>query len=372
MKVLYSCVSKSWGGLEMRTIQGVEQLLKKGLDVDLLCYPNSIINNEASSKNINCITFKAMGYFHPMQIIRLSKVLDLKNYQIIHSQYSKDLWLIVPALKLAGLKTKLLLSKRMESSVIKKDFLHKWIYNRVNLILAISSMIKTNVIQTCPVPENKVILFHNGVDLQKFNPELTNRIKIRNEFGIKDDEIVIGMLARLSFGKGHEEFFLAAKKINNEYDKIKFLVAGNSDQNERNYEEKIYKIVEEYNLSGKVIFTGFREDTPDILSAMDIFAFPSHSESFGNALIEAMAMEKPSVSTNSHGILDIAVDGETGLLFERKNADDLYKKLKFLIDSPDKRNKFGCAARKHVVENFDIEKRTVKLIELYKKLLIKN
>ncbi len=65
MKVLYSCLSKSWGGLEMGVVQDAEQLMKKGLSVDFLCYPESKINVEANKKGIRCLTLRASGYFHP-------------------------------------------------------------------------------------------------------------------------------------------------------------------------------------------------------------------------------------------------------------------------------------------------------------------
>jgi glycosyltransferase involved in cell wall biosynthesis len=98
---------------------------------------------------------------------------------------------------------------------------------------------------------------------------------------------------------------------------------------------------------------------------MDIFAFPSHSEAFGIALVEAMAMKKPSVCSNAEGVLDIAVDGETSFLFENMNAEDLKAKLKLLIDSKETRCKFGENARRRVVENFDIEIVTDRVIKIY-------
>jgi glycosyltransferase involved in cell wall biosynthesis len=102
-----------------------------------------------------------------------------------------------------------------------------------------------------------------------------------------------------------------------------------------------------------------------VLSAMDIFAFPSHSEAFGIALVEAMAMNKSSVCSGADGVLDIAVDGETSYLFENKNALDLKAKLKLLIDSKETRIRFGEKARKRVIENFDIEIITNRVLKIY-------
>jgi len=109
-----------------------------------------------------------------------------------------------------------------------------------------------------------------------------------------------------------------------------------------------------------------------VLKAMDIFVFPSHSEAFGVALAEAMAMERPSVSTSSDGILDICVDNVTGFLFEKQNPDDLADKINKLIKDPALRSEFGKAARKRVIENFDSEKLMDELVVFYKNILKRN
>jgi len=100
---------------------------------------------------------------------------------------------------------------------------------------------------------------------------------------------------------------------------------------------------------------------------MDIFVFPSHAESFGIALIEAMAMAKPCVCSNADGVLDIAVDGESALFFKNKDADDLFDKLIMLIESDELRKNLSAAARKRVADKFDIEKFTERLLEIYKR-----
>ena len=115
-----------------------------------------------------------------------------------------------------------------------------------------------------------------------------------------------------------------------------------------------------------MIFTGFRSDIPELLAAMDIFVFPSQAEAFGVALVEAMAMSKASVSTNSDGVLDITADNQTGLLFEKNNVEDLIDKLELLINSPDLRAQFGKAARDRVLNKFNSAIQLDKLIEIYR------
>lgn len=102
---------------------------------------------------------------------------------------------------------------------------------------------------------------------------------------------------------------------------------------------------------------------------MDMLAFPSHAEAFGNVAIEAMAMAKPVVSTNCDGVVDIVIDGTTGIQVPPKNSQALAEGLFKLIRDPTLCRKFGVAGRWRVEEMFDEEKQTAKLIEHYEKLI---
>lgn len=353
----------------MFTITSVLQLLKRNIHTELLCYPGSKIEEEAKRNGITTHGIKASGYLHPFAVYKIASIIKNNNFDLIHTQASKDLWVLTPALWLSSNSIPLLMTKQVGSFIVKKDFLHKLIYNRVKYALAISEVIRKNLLDTCPLTEDKVLLLHNSVDTGKFDPSKTEGKKIRAEYNIRENEIVIGMLARFSWGKGHEEFIEAARLLVKENNNLKFLIVGEPSRGEDNYGDKITGLVKEYGLQDEVIFTGFRTDTPDVLSAMDIFAFPSHSEAFGIALVEAMSLAKPTVVSNSDGVLDIAVEGETSYLFKKQNAADLAKKLLLFIKSEDLREQFGKAGRKRAVDHFDLELLTERVIDIYKRSL---
>ena len=352
----------------MFTITAVKQLLKRNITVELLCAKDSRIHIEANNLGLLVHPVKRRWISILSNIIRLSSLMRRSKYDLIHTQASFDLWLIVPALQLIKKSIPLILTKQVGSFIIKKDFLHKWIYNRLTYAFAISTAIEKNLIDTCPLPLSKVWLVHNGIDIERFNPEKVKPQKVRGEFQIAENEITIGMMARFSPGKGHEEFLFAAKELNKKYSNLKFIVVGEPSRGENDYAEKIKTLARDYKLNN-FIFAGFRSETPEVLAAMDIFVFPSHAEAFGIALAEALAMGKPSVCSNAEGILDIAIDKETSLLFENKNAEDLIKKISVLIDSSDLRSNFSAAARKRASQYFDIEKLTDKAVEIYKRAI---
>lgn len=355
----------------MFAIHAVEKLLERNIHTELLCYPGSKIYETAEKKGIKVHGIKATGYLHPFQAFKVAGIIKSGGFDLVHTQASKDLWVLIPAVKMVKNYIPVCMTKQVGSFIVKKDFLHKWIYNRLDYAFAISEVISKNLLDTCPLTPEKVKLLHNAVDTKRFDPAKADRQKIRDEFNLADDKIVIGMLARFSWGKGHEEFVTAAGNLLKKYENLKFMIVGEPSRGEDDYGQKITNLVKETGVEENVFFTGFRSDIPDILSAMDIFAFPSHSEAFGIALAEAMAMGKPTVVSNSDGVLDIVVDGETSLLFEVKSADDLTAKLDTLISSPDLMQKFSHNARKRIVEHFDIELLTDRVINYYQAALNK-
>jgi glycosyltransferase involved in cell wall biosynthesis len=365
MKILITCLSNSWGGMEMYSLQTAARLISSGFEVEILCMPNSRLFLEAEKCGVLIHTFSFTRYISPKKCLELSNYLKYREFDIIHVQASKDLWLVVPALKLASINIPLILTKHVGSSVVKRDILHSWLYKRVDLALAISNVIKHNIIDTTPLTEERVILLHNGIDVDKFNPEKISRLQIREQFHISEDEVLIGMNARFSPGKGHEEFLFAANELAHQYNNLKFILIGGASYGEDEYEQKIKSMSSYLGLDDKVIFTGFRKDVPEILASLDIFVFPSHAEAFGLALVEAMSMKLPTVCSNSDGVLDIAVDNETSFLFQKKNYHDLAIKLSYLITQPSKREVLGTAARKRVLDNFSMDLFTSHLAEIY-------
>jgi len=370
MKIFYSCLSKSWGGMEMVTLTGIKQLLKRNIKVELLCAEESRIQLEANNLGIIIHPIKIGKTPNPFSILNISTILKSGCYDLIHSHASKDLWLIVPALQFLKRKIPLVFTKHVGSYIVKKDLLHNKIYNRVNLAIAISSVIKNNLIDTTTLTEDKIKIIFNGVDLQKFKPENADRDKLRNELNIDENQILIGTTGRFSPGKGHEEFIFAANELSKKYSQLKFVVVGEASHGEDEYANSVKQLAEKYNLKN-VYFIGFRSDIPDVLASIDIFVFPSHAEAFGIALIEAMAMCKASVCSNSDGVLDIAVINETSYLFKVKDGNDLTEKLERLILDPEIRKTFGDNARKRVAELFDLEKVTDQTINVYSKLIEK-
>ncbi len=189
---------------------------------------------------------------------------------------------------------------------------------------------------------------------------------VRRELGISQHATLVGMVGRMSPGKGHEEFLNAAKKITRESDMdLQFLVVGGTSFGENEYEMQINSLVHELDLDSVVHLTGFRKDIPRMMSSLDILAFPSHEESFGITVTEAMAMKLPVVASGNAGVLDIVVDGATGVLVPPKNYQALADGILKLAKDSSMRKRFGEAGRKRVEEMFSVQAVVEKLESFY-------
>ena len=128
-----------------------------------------------------------------------------------------------------------------------------------------------------------VKLLHNGVDLNYFHYDLRKRTAIREEFGLKD-KIVVGHIGRFYAQKNHGYLLEIFKEIQKNRKDAVLLLVGKGD-----LEEQIRARVCEMSLQNHVIFAGQRFDIPALLSAMDVFVFPSLYEGMPNTVIEAQA-----------------------------------------------------------------------------------
>ena len=369
LKILQTCFSHSWGGLELQALEVSKQLQSRDHHLWLACCRGSRLQEEAMNERISTLPFEVSGYVHPVVIWQLSRIIKQKMIDIIHCQLSRDISTIVPAMKMSLKTIPILLSKRVGSYLQKNDLLHRLTYSHVSRVLAISTVIHRNVLETTPMPPDRVLTMHDAIDTELFSPARVDRRRARQEFGFSDDSIVIGFVGRFSPGKGHEEFLAAADMLRKKRENLHFLIVGEASFGEQQYEHRVKSMSHSLGLDNVVRFVGFRKDIPEVMASFDVFAFPSHAESFGIVLIEAMAMERPVVSTNCDGVLDIVVNGETGLYVRPRSPIELANALTRLVDDPSLREKLGKAGRKRVEQFFDQKKQIQKLEDLYYQLL---
>ncbi|NQT23912.1 glycosyltransferase family 4 protein [candidate division KSB1 bacterium] len=366
LTIIQTCGSRSWGGLEMQTLKIADALTEHGHRVSLICPPDSSILQHAEFCKVQLLPILKGDKHYFGDLKRTFHAIKSLDPDVIHTHLSHDMWTVVPAMNLAGSKARYLLTKRMGSGVNKKDPLHRLIYNRLDLVITISDIIHRDVLDTCPVPPDKVHTLINGVDLVHFDPEKANRAASRKSVGVGPDEILIGMVGRLTPGKGQREFLRATRIVLDQSDiPCRFLMIGDVSFGEERYEQEVHDLIRELKLGDRLIEMGFLKGIVELYAAMDILAFPSYDESLGNVLLEAMAMQLPIVGSNSGSVPELITDGENGLLIPPRTHEPLAEKMLMLIRDKEMRERMGQTGRKRVVANYSFEKYISKLEEFY-------
>ncbi len=367
LNILQICTSRSWGGMEMHVGFLARQLARRGHRVTTVCAPETPLAQDLRESGFEPGLFNLSGYFHPRSIVRFAKWLEARPVEIIHAHYSRDLWTIVPAMSYSkvGRNVPLLLTKHIGTGKPKRDVLHRWLYRRVDYLIAISEVIRQNLIATHPISSEKVGVIHHGVDLEQFPLAKISDRSLRQALGFSHDEVVVGMVGRLQISKGYLEFLEMAARLQRIQPKTKFLIVGEATRGEPRDAEVILQKCEALHLNEKVKFLGFRKDVPLVLAAMDVFVFPSHAEAFGLALLEAMAAGKAVVASNNDGVLDIVHDGQTGILVPPKDVTALTEACLRLVEDENLRRQMGDAGRSAVCARFSVQQMLEQLESLY-------
>ncbi|MBM4130816.1 glycosyltransferase family 4 protein [bacterium] len=368
LTVLTACTSRAWGGMEMSLVQTSARLRARGHRVVPLCAPGSPAESRLRAEGFAPQTADLWGKIHPRQAWLLSRLVTRRGIDLVHCDWSRDLFTLVPAL-LPHRRVPLVLHKHVGVLAPKRLWVHHGLYARVDRVVAISDVIHRNVVAMHPLDQRKVVTIHNGVDPERFRPDPAARARVRAELGYTDDDVVVGIVGRVTRAKGHPEFLEMAGRLAPLHPRARFLVVGEATRGEEQEGQALLDGIPAAGLGDVVRVTGFRGDIPQLLAAMDVFAFPSHNEAFGLALVEAMAAGLPTVSSDCDGVPDIVVEGVTGLMVPAKDGAALAAATARLLGDGGLRAALGRAGRARVLERFTAERFTADLERLYEEAL---
>ena len=231
-----------------------------------------------------------------------------------------------------------------------------------------------------------VSVIHNAIDKNFFSPMSEDaRIQTRADLGLAKDEPVVGMIGAVSAVKGHYFLVDAATQVAKAIPNVRFLIVagGVGDAYSRSLKgrikrlgrmpldnlERMKKLIQERGLTEHFVFSGFRRDIPQMISAMDVLAFPSLlPEGFGRPLIEAMAMACPMVSTDIGPTREVVGEG-TAELVHPGDVEGLGAALIKLLTDCSLAEEMGRAGRARFLENFEMENMVSRVIDVYSKVV---
>jgi glycosyltransferase involved in cell wall biosynthesis len=199
---------------------------------------------------------------------------------------------------------------------------------------------------------SKIVVIRNGIDLARFDRPRAGA-GVRQELGVSRDAPVIGMLARVTRLKGVEYFLEAAAAVAPRFPDARFLLVGDVPS-DAGYRSELKDRIRQLALEGRVVFTGFRLDVPELLDEVTVSVLPSLSEGLSNAVLESMAAGVPVVATRVGGMAEAIEDGVTGLLVPPRDSRALAHAIARILEDRELATRLGQAGRRRVVEHFSL------------------
>lgn len=340
MKILQTATLYNWGGEQRKIILEMEILRELGHEVILFCNPNSQIALKAEKLNFEVIkqTMNKKNYF--ITVPKICKIIKERDISLVISHGSTDSW-IAAISKIFSAKKVKFYRERHNLFQIKgwlSKFMHKKIFDK---ILYVSDSVKAYLLEI-GVKEEKLFHLPSTVDVEKLQ---AIKSTFKEEFNIQT-KYTLGTFTSLKKDKGIIELVEAFKIIAEQRDDITFVLAGDVKEHKR-------KFIEEELAGKKIIITGFREDAINIMKALDIFIFPSHSEGLGTVLLEAMSAKSPIICFDKAPMNMLVLNGERGCTVEYRNSRALADKILELLKNPSLQEKVKENAYIFVKENYD-------------------
>jgi glycosyltransferase involved in cell wall biosynthesis len=215
----------------------------------------------------------------------------------------------------------------------------------------------------CGVPSQRCLLVENAIDTHDYLRQVGTE-EAKKGLGLKPGSCLIGAVGRLSDEKGFDVLIRATHQLLTAGAPVELVIIGEGDAKER-----LQALISALGCEDRIHLLGYRADTKDLYSAMDIFALSSLREGLPNALLEAMAMEVPVVATRVAGIPQLIQDGHNGLLVQASSVDELTEALARLVANPSLRIRLHQAARRVIENRYSFAARMEKIRALYDDLL---
>jgi len=327
-----------------------------------------LMGEELASAGADILPLKITGFADLKGMRAFYRFLRQNHIDIVNTHMFIASLYYSPIAWLAQVPVLLETSHGVEKWRLSKGFLkrHSFIVDRMvsclqSRILAVSHACRNDLIKIKKIPAKKITVVQNGRDLKSFTPLAPERRHdLRKRWGLRDDDFVFGVMARLDFQKGHDYLFEAVRFVLQRRQDFKLLIIGDGV-----LRDQLMRRMFDLSIQDHVLFTGFQSDIQGYHGILDVNILPSLYEGLPLGLIEASAMECPVIATHVDGTPEVILDGQTGILVPPHDPQSLADAMLYALEHKEKLIQMGKNGRKFVKKHFNLERQIVETEALY-------
>ncbi len=231
-------------------------------------------------------------------------------------------------------------------------------------IIANSELGKQHAIYYHAVPENNIEVIYNGVDPDKFNPQVKSlyRDGTRKKLGIKKNEIVLLFVGRNFKLKGVKTIIESIPLLGEEKENVRVLIVGKGKSS------YFLRLAKKLDVKNRIFFAGERSDIEKLYAAGDIFIFPTFYDPFANVCLEALACGLPVITTKMNGASEIIENGRNGYVVEDYTSpDELAARIADILPNDLRKSMSACACE--TAKEYTPFNNAARVEKLYKSIL---
>lgn len=342
-------------GGQKQALMLYHRLIEKNIKSYFICRRDSELEKYLSKHNMNYYSLSMLSSYSLFLGFKIARYARDNAYNIIHCHSSHSLNLGIIA-KFFNRKLKVVGSRRVMFPVK-----NKMKYNSLFLdkIISVSDAVKKQMLKS-GINENKLITIHSGILLNEIRKTKSLGLKNKKEFA---NSFIVGTSAAFTNEKDYPTLVNAAKIVVKKKPDTKFIFLGKGP-----LFENIKSLVNEYKLINNVFLFGYVDEPLKYIKDFDIYVTSTKSEGLGTSILDAMALDKPIIATNTGGIPEIVHHNQNGILFDKGDYHSLVEAILDLYENSDKRLNMAQKSLE-IVKNFDIDNTVEKTHELYETML---
>ncbi|MCP4622368.1 MAG: glycosyltransferase [bacterium] len=362
MKILHLNTEKTWRGGEQQTLYLLQLLKDRGFFSHLVCQAGSPMAERAARAGVEIFPMTMRGEIDLAAVLRIRKLILRSKYSIVHSHTSHAH--LLAFLASIGTGVARLVTRRVDFSIYRHSFLKlSGIKYRflADYYIAISHKIK-NVMINDGIAGQRIFVVHSGIDPNRFVQATGGNLL--SEFDIKESQKVVINVAHLAEHKGQEHLVRAIPRVLTKLPATRFFIIGQGE-----LMDKLKKTASEVGLKDELVFTGFRDDVADFYRIADLYVMSSVQEGLGTAVLDALALAKPVVATNTGGLPEIIHDGKTGRLVTPADSEALADGIVDMLTHPELAGTMAVRGKERVLQDFSIDAMVTRNIDVYQHII---
>ena len=361
-KYIALCSSPSQGGLELYFLRLVKHFLPQKIVVPVVL-EHSFIAGSLSGEAVEIQKVNVLNFFSTAK--KLANLAEKHKIGILHISWRQDFYLAVVTKLLCASRLQIVYYRQMQIPCCKKDFIHRFLYSKLSLLLTITKNLEQEALQYLPIEERRVRVLPYGIKAEKPLSASLSREDLYLEHKLNPQIFTLGVFSRIEEHKGQHLVLEAMRMLQTK--PMQLLVVGHCDEHNTSYLDTLLETAAKQGL--KVAYMPFVDKPQAIMKLVDVVVLATYEETFGLVLAEAMSQEVAVIGSKAGGVPEIIEHEVDGLLFESKNNQSLATEIAKLYDNPSLRTRIAKHGKAKIQKHYSYKSHFEKFAYLLEEYL---